>query len=288
MLETIELVFWAVGSMLVLGTVFGLGLVFAARALGGQEDPLVEEIFHELPGINCGACGYQGCRQYAEAVAEGEDVDLCVPGGPDCSRALAEIMGVEAAESVPMKAVVHCQGGSDNCGSNRFEYVGARDCRAAHITAGGPKDCVYGCLGFGSCATECPCDAIRMDEERRLPVIDPQACTGCGVCVRACPRDLISLVPKAYHIHLGCSNKDRGRGVKDICAVGCIACNLCVKKDPNEAITMVNNLPVLDYEKADGDFSVAMQVCPMNCYYAELDREESQAAGAAVHVGQQA
>ncbi|MFW6189986.1 MAG: RnfABCDGE type electron transport complex subunit B [Planctomycetota bacterium] len=280
MSESVELLVWAVGSMAVLGLVFGVGLVLAARALGAEEDPMVEKIEDRLPGINCGACGYANCEQYARAVAEGEEVDLCVPGGQETAEALAELMGVEVGDVEPMKAVVHCQGGTDNCGSNRFEYVGERDCRAADITSGGPKDCLYGCLGFGSCAAECPDEAISMDWERRLPVIDPDACTGCGVCVKACPRDLISLIPKKYDMFLGCSSHDRGKAVKDICEVGCIACRLCVRKDPNEAIEMEDQLPVLDYEKGDGDFRVAHDVCPMDCFVIQHPERHAVSAGA--------
>jgi len=275
--ESTELIVWAVGSMAVLGLLFGMGLVMAARVLAGTQDPLVEEIYKRLPGINCGACGFKGCRQYSEAVARGERVNLCVPGGADCAAALADLMGVEFEQTVRLRAVVHCQGGKDHCGSNRFDYVGEQDCRAAHITFGGPKDCLYGCLGFGSCAAECPCNAITMGQDG-LPHIDPDACIGCGICVKTCPRNLISLLPADYKIYLGCSSHMRAKQVKDVCDVGCIACQLCARKDPHQAITMVDNLPVLDYEKAAGDFRVAAEVCPTNSYVVEGGLPEPVAA----------
>jgi electron transport complex protein RnfB len=268
MAESTGLILWGVGSMLVLGLLFGAGLMLAARLLAGQENPLVEEVYKRLPGINCGACGYKGCRQYAEAVAGGETVNKCVPGGVDCAAALAELMGVEFVETVKLRAVVHCQGGTGHCASDRFDYVGEQDCRAAHITAGGPKDCLYGCLGFGSCAEVCPVDAITMGEDR-LPHIDGDVCIACGLCVKTCPRSLISLLPASYKVYLGCSSHDRAKAVKDVCDVGCIACQLCVKKDPNQAIQMENDLPVLDYEKAAGDFRVAAEVCPTGSYVVE-------------------
>ncbi len=254
-------------SMAVLGVLFGIGLVLAAVAFRTDEDPRQEQVLQALPGINCGACGYAGCRGYAEAVCGGEDVNLCLPGGQDIARHLADIMGVEIEEIVRKRAVVHCQGGTERC-PDRFQYHGEADCRAAHLTSGGPKSCVYGCLGFGSCAQACPFDAITMNEQR-LPVVDPEKCTACGICVETCPRDLISLLPMPFKIYLGCSSHDRGKAVKDICEVGCIACSLCAKKDPHEAIVMKDQLPVLDHQEADGDFSVAAEVCPMNCFVIE-------------------
>ncbi len=271
------MILWGVGSMLVLGLLFGAGLMLAARLLAGKENPLIEEVYKRLPGINCGACGYKGCRQYAEAVAGGEAVNKCVPGGVDCAAALAELMGVEFQETVKLRAVVHCQGGTGHCGGERFLYVGEQDCRAAHITSGGPKDCLYGCLGFGSCAAVCPVDAITMGEDR-LPKIDGEVCIACGLCVKTCPRGLITLLPAAYKIYLGCSSHDRAKAVKDVCDVGCIACQLCVRKDPHEAIRMESDLPVLDYEKAEGDFRVAAEVCPTGSYVVEGALPEPVAA----------
>ena len=267
----------AVGSMVVLGVLFGAGLMLAARAFHVEEDERVEAALDILPGMNCGACGYAGCQAYAEAVVEGEKVSLCTAGGPEVARALAELMGVEVSDLVKLRAVVHCQGGMSRC-ADRFEYVGVQDCRAAHITSGGPKSCIYGCLGLGSCARACPYDAITMSDER-LPVVDPEKCTACGICVRTCPRDLLSLLPVEYKTYLGCSSRDRGKAVKDICSVGCIACGLCVKNDPHKATNLVELLPVLDFEKAGGDFSKGAEVCPMSCFVVE-DAEALAQVGA--------
>ncbi len=234
----------------------------------------MDRISEVLPGVNCGACGYAGCRSYAEAVVEGEDVALCTVGGPEVASAIAEIMGVEVSELGSKRAVVHCAGGSGTC-EDACTYEGIPDCRVAHITSGGQKACPYGCLGFGTCAEACPFDAITMSEDR-LPVIDPDRCTACGICVRTCPRDLISLLDSRYTIYLACSSHDRGKAVKSICEVGCIACSMCAKKDPNEAITMEDNLPVLDYQKADGNFTVAADVCPMDCFVVEGEAAEKE------------
>jgi Na+-translocating ferredoxin:NAD+ oxidoreductase RNF subunit RnfB len=267
--------------MVGLGIIFSVVLATASRVLTAAEDPRLGEIMDELPGANCGACGYAGCRAYAEAVVNGEEVGLCTVGGQDVAQQVAEIMGVEVGDMTEQRAVVHCQGSFDICGK-RAEYDGIEDCRAAELVSGGHKACAYGCLGLGSCASECPFDAITMTEGG-LPDIDPDKCTACGVCVKTCPRDLISLLDKEYTIYLGCSSHDKGRAVKNICDVGCIACRVCVKKDPHDAIVMEDNLPVLDHEKAGGDFMESAEACPMDCFVVEQvpEKEPEKAAAAA-------
>ena len=215
-----SIVLISVLAMVALAVLFGIGLSLASGVFSTGTDPHVEEVLDALPGANCGACGYKGCRAYAEATVEGENVSLCTVGGDEVAEGIADILGVEAESLTPRRAVCHCQGGSDKCGQ-RCSYDGEQDCRAAHETAGGPKACLYGCLGFGTCAEVCPFDAITMSEER-LPMVDPEKCTACGACVEACPRDLFTLLDMKYKIYLGCSSRDSGKSVKGICDVGCI------------------------------------------------------------------
>lgn len=254
----------AIVAMVTLGLTFGVCLALASKVFAKHEDERIERVLNALPGVNCGACAYGGCRAYAEAVVNGEKVALCTVGGQEVANAIAAVMGVEVGKTATLRAVVHCQGGTSRC-AQRCDYDGIEDCRAAELVSAGPKACVYGCLGFGSCAEACPFDAITMSGDQ-LPVIAPEKCTACGICVRVCPRDLISLLDARYEAYLGCSSRDSGKAVKSICSVGCITCGLCAKKDPNGAIVIENSLPILDHEKAVGDFSVAAEVCPMNCF----------------------
>ena len=257
----------ALVTMVALGVLFGACLALASRAFAVDGDERLDPVLEALPGANCGACGYGGCRAYAEAVIEGEKVSLCTVGGQDAAEALAAIMGVQPESVAPLRAVVHCQGGTSRCGQ-RSRYDGPSDCRAAHLTSGGPKACVHGCLGFGTCADACPFDAITMTAEG-LPAIDAEKCTACGMCVKVCPRSLISLLDMRYKIYLGCSSRNSGKAVKEVCSVGCISCNQCAKKDPNGAVVMEQELPVLDFERSGGDFSAAAKVCPMDCFVVE-------------------
>ena len=43
-------------------------LVFANKKLYVQEDPRIDIVEEMLPHANCGACGYPGCRPFAEAL----------------------------------------------------------------------------------------------------------------------------------------------------------------------------------------------------------------------------
>jgi ferredoxin len=45
------------------------------------------------------------------------------------------------------------------------------------------------CISCGSCAPECPVDAITEGEPY---VIDPKKCTDCGACAEVCPVEAIS------------------------------------------------------------------------------------------------
>ena len=249
-----------------MGFVFAIGLAYASKRFAVEIDPRVEAIEEALAGVNCGACGLPGCKGYAEAVVAGEvEINLCAPGGADTVEAVADIMGLEVTEVVPKVAIVQCRGGHEQA-QEKFTYYGLEDCRAAQMVGAGFKSCTYGCLGLGSCAAACPFDAITMNDNG-LPVVDEEKCTACGICVSTCPRGIMALAPVAQEVYLGCVNKDRGRGVKELCQVGCIACRLCVRKNPEEeeGIAMGENLPIINYEKLPS-WPEANEVCPQDCF----------------------
>jgi electron transport complex protein RnfB len=249
-----------------LGLVFAVGLAYASKKFAVVVDPRVEEIEDALAGINCGVCGYPGCKGYAEAIVnEGEPINKCAPGANDTLQKVASIMGLEVADLIPIVAVVRCQGGREQTRS-LFIYDGASDCRAAQLVCAGCKSCNFGCLGHGSCARACPFDAIKMNANG-LPMIDEEKCTACGVCVKTCPRGIITLIPTSQELFLGCVSPDSGPLVRRICEVGCIACGLCVKKNPagSEGIVMQGSLPSIDYEKLTS-WPDANSICPRKCY----------------------
>ena len=60
-----------------------------------EGNPIADEINNILPQTQCGQCGYPGCRPYAEAIANGEDINKCPPGGEAGIQALADLLDVE-------------------------------------------------------------------------------------------------------------------------------------------------------------------------------------------------
>jgi len=243
------------------GLVSAVALAVADKFLSVPEDPRIGQITACLPGANCGGCGFAGCSDYARAILfQGLGVNLCSPGGADCAKAIAAVMGCEAGDVEKQVAVVLC-GGDETEAIRRSNYNGIADCAAAHATAGGDKACTYGCLGYGSCARICPVNAIRM--ERGLARVDKEACITCGKCVKACPRKLIKLVPAKAQIHVLCRNKDKGPWVKQICGVGCLGCRICTKL-AGDAITMEGFLAVVDYTQAPTNEAL-IDTCPGHC-----------------------
>ena len=97
-----------------------------------------------------------------------------------------------------------------------------------------------------------------------LARVNRTLCTGCGICTKACPNHLISLIPAAAKIVVGCSSQDKGAITKKACGVGCIGCKKCEKTCPNGAISVKNNLAVLDPERCTG-CGACVESCPVGC-----------------------
>lgn len=88
-----NIVLAAVVVMGLLGLFFALVLAFASKKLAIKEDPRLEKILKVLPGVNCGVCGYAGCREYAKAIMEkGDPYDLCKVGKERVAGKIKEIM----------------------------------------------------------------------------------------------------------------------------------------------------------------------------------------------------
>lgn len=247
-----------------LGLILGVILLIASLKLTVKVDEREAQIRSILPGANCGACGYPGCDGYAAAIVAGKaPLNACSVGGPAVASKIGQIMGQEVAATEPQVAVLICRGGKEEA-PHRFEYRGAEDCRQAALLLGGPKACIYGCVGLGHCVKVCPVNAIRMGENK-LPIIDEKTCIGCGKCVKECPKGTLRLIPRSKLVYLACVSHDRGKAVKDVCKVGCIACSLCVKVCPVGALKMENNLPVMDFSKCI-DCGICVHKCPTKSF----------------------
>ncbi len=228
------------------GLVIGVLLGVASEKFKVEVDEKEILVRNELPGNNCGGCGYPGCDGLAKAIAAGEAaVDACPVGGAPVGAKIAAIMGVEAGSAEKQVAFVKCKGTCDKT-NMQYRYYGIDDCRKVSVVPGaGEKACAYGCMGYGTCVKACQFDAIHIVDG--VAVVDKEKCVACGKCVAACPNRLIELVPyKAKHL-VQCSSHDKGKDVKAKCENGCIGCTLCTKQCEVGAIHMENNLAVIDY-----------------------------------------
>ena len=86
----------ALMALLGLGITFGAILGFASIRFRTEGNPLADQINQILPQTQCGQCGYPGCKPYAAAIAEGDVINKCPPGGQETIDALADLLDVES------------------------------------------------------------------------------------------------------------------------------------------------------------------------------------------------
>jgi electron transport complex protein RnfB len=147
---------------------FGLVLGFAAVKFKVESDPLVEQIDQILPQTQCGQCGYPGCKPYAEAIANGDEINKCPPGGDVTIKKLADLMGVE------VKSLDAAHGQED---IKKVAYIREDEC-----------------IGCTKCIQACPVDAI-LGAAKQMHTVIVDECTGCDLCVDPCPVDCIDMLP---------------------------------------------------------------------------------------------
>ncbi len=252
-----EVIIYAIVTLSALGIIAAVVLYFVARKFKVIDDPRIDDVEEQLPGANCGGCGFAGCRNFAEAIVskakkEGNLEGLnCPVGGSDVMNIVADVMGLEVEEKEPKVAVVRCNGSLQNA-PKKVKYDGPATCSFANNLFHGESGCPYGCLGLGDCVEACDFDAMYMDEKTNLPVVIEDNCVACGACVEACPRDIIELRNKGKknrRIYVSCINEEKGGPARKNCKVACIGCKKCYNVCPFDAITMKNNLAYIDYEK---------------------------------------
>lgn len=235
----------AAGVVGIVGVVVGFILVTAGEKFKVEVDEKEVAIRAELPGSNCGGCGYPGCDGLAAAIAKGEaPANQCPVGGAPVGAKIAAILGEEAVTADKKVAYVRCAGDCESA-KEKCNYYGIQDCRAAAVVPGrGSKKCSFGCMGLGSCVKECKFDAIHI--VNGIAKVDRSRCVGCGKCTAVCPNGLITLIPDKAVYAVQCSSQAKGKAVKDACSVGCLGCTACVKQCEKGAITMKGNVAEID------------------------------------------
>jgi len=243
------------------GLFFAVLIALAHRKLRVWEDPRIDAVNTMLPGANCGACGFPGCRAFAESTVSGKSrpADCNVASEPALVQ-IAGFLGVDAGQQEKRVARLLCAGGSD-VAVQLAEYRGLTTCAAAATVSGGGKACSWGCLGYGDCAVACTFGAITMNATG-LPVVDPALCTACGDCVDACPKDLFVIQPHEQQLLVQCRNLIPGDGIRALCLVACTACGKCVVDAAPGLISVESGLAVIDYSKNDLANAQATERCP--------------------------
>jgi electron transport complex protein RnfB len=128
---------------------------------------LVQRIDALLPQTQCTKCGYDSCRPYARAIADGKaDINQCPPGGEEGVAKLAALLGREVKPLNPVN------------GEYRPPQVAVID----EAT----------CIGCRKCIEACPVDAI-VGASKLMHTVIASWCTGCELCIAPCPVDCISL-----------------------------------------------------------------------------------------------
>jgi electron transport complex protein RnfB len=135
---------------------------------------LTETINALLPQTQCTDCGYNGCKPYAQALAEGDAINKCIPGGDKIIAELAQLLNQKilplASEQKP-KAVA---------------YIREAEC-----------------IGCTKCIQACPVDAI-LGTSKQMHTVIADECTGCDLCIEPCPVDCIEMRPvtsgNTFHI----------------------------------------------------------------------------------------
>lgn len=133
---------------------------------------LIDTIDAILPQTQCTQCGYEGCRPYAEAIAnENEAINRCPPGGQQGVAALARLL---SRPELPLDT---------SCGQPQPLSLAYID--ETH------------CIGCTLCIQACPVDAI-IGANKLMHTVVPEQCTGCGLCVPPCPVDCIEMRPAGF------------------------------------------------------------------------------------------
>jgi len=138
-----------------------------AKQAAGLPSSFSDQINALLPQTQCTKCGFQDCLPYAEAIADGEAINRCPPGGPETIQRLAALTG-QALQALNPEVGIHTP--------MRLAVIREDEC-----------------IGCTKCIQACPVDAI-VGAAKLMHSVIAQHCTGCDLCVEPCPVDCIDMI----------------------------------------------------------------------------------------------
>lgn len=149
------------------GISIGTALMLLHEKYKPKTQSIASNILALLPQTQCAQCSYPGCAPYAEAVANGEALNKCPPGGEQLVQQLSALLNRPA-----------------------LPLANAEKAQAAPVIALIRES---ECIGCAKCLPACPVDAI-VGAIGMMHTVITQDCTGCELCLPPCPVDCIDLV----------------------------------------------------------------------------------------------
>lgn len=230
-----------------LGTIIAAALLFVAKRYPSDQDEVVEKINACLPQTQCAQCGHPGCRPYAVAIAAGEAINRCPPGGEAAIKQLAQLLGQETVAL------------DSNFGEEQIPKIA--------------KIREQECIGCTLCIQACPVDAI-IGATQLMHVVLQDICTGCDLCLEPCPVDCIDMVdgPSAEQQSVSSANKIDPAFLNAAPITSphqaCIRCGFCEEKcpknlAPQELFWQRNNSDALAL--LDLDSCIECRICDRIC-----------------------
>jgi Na+-translocating ferredoxin:NAD+ oxidoreductase subunit B len=234
-------------ALLGLGLGVGALLGTVARAFKVASDPVVEKINDLLPQTQCGQCGFPGCKPYAAAIASGDAINKCPPGGKHTIEKIADLLNVSV---LPLDTSYGIEESKKVAVIREAECIGCAKCIPAC-----PVDAILGapkfmhtvieseCTGCDLCVEPCPVDCIDMvaiqtdhfAAKSALAITsEPQACINCGLCSVECPVDL-----QPHTLYKAC----RVGALQEAQALNLMHCIECSKCD----VVCPSHIPLVSY-----------------------------------------
>ncbi|WP_293388538.1 RnfABCDGE type electron transport complex subunit B [Nevskia sp.] len=129
-----------------------------------------------LPQTQCRRCGFDGCRPYAEALANNSTtLNRCPPGGLATITALAAALDQTPLSPDPTVWPDDAPLTKDQALIQTIAVIDETRC-----------------IGCYKCVLVCPVDAI-LGAPKFLHVVIDEDCSGCDLCLPPCPVDCIAL-----------------------------------------------------------------------------------------------